>query len=477
MRKLLFIILLLSVCLVGKAQTFYEVNYIEDDEEYVGLMIYYSDENCKMRLISSELLENDEVYESEYINYTEGKEDDDDVNMMVYYPVEKNFPAFVWYWEADDASDMNDAPYVTYNLKKSKDYFESKYFREISITDMDENYVSQFYGEEEPEYHMMVNAIKLLHQQGTTSASTSKPNDIEVTVDDPVVQNNYVDGQPDADAGTNVAPGGGSGMNSLTMGGNSLMGNSLANQATMHMIIVANTTVSDIGAACKRDLNNLSSEFGGIAKVLGMNYDLQTLSGKTYSKESLVNLINGFNPDKNDVVIFAYSGHGFRFDNQSDYYPNIDLSPTSYDNPAENYVAVSDIYKAIVGKGARLNLIFSDCCNTKIGATMPLVNTNTLFSRANNNFDRTKLQRLFMDASGSMIATAASPGEMSWCGVNGGFFTLSFLECLRNQISALSTDTPSWETLISNTIASAAKKSSNNSNCQTQNGMKMVRVQ
>lgn len=466
-KKIIITIALALCCMISNAQTFYEVNYKIDDEEFVGLMIYYSDENCNMRIVSAESIENDEVWESQYINYAYDKEENDGIGMMLYYPVEKKFPAFVWYWEEDDASDITDKPYVTFNIKKEKEYFESEYFREISIADMDENYVSQFYGEDEPEYHMLVNAIKTIKLQG----GNANRNDIEVTVDNPVITNNNIDGEEDAMAGTNVEPGGGNG-STLT---SSSTATSSAN-STMHVIIVANTKVSDIGAACKRDLDNLSSEFGGIAKVLGMQYDLQTLYGNSYSKEALVKLVNNFYPKKNDVVVFVYTGHGFRFDNQTDYYPNMDLCPSSYDDPRENYVSVSDVYKEIVAKGARLSLVFSDCCNTKIGANLPLINTNTLFSRSNNNFDRSKLQRLFIDASGSLIATAASPGEMSWCGVNGGFFTLSLLESLRSQISAMSTVTPDWDTLVNNAITSAAKKSANTAGTKTQNGMKMVRI-
>ena len=221
---------------------------------------------------------------------------------------------------------------------------------------------------------------------------------------------------------------------------------------------------------------NLNSEFGGIAKVLGMRYDLQAIRGKNYSKENLSKLMRNFQPNSDDVVVFVYTGHGFRFDDQQDYYPNMDLCPTSYDDPTKNYVAVSDVYKELAAKGARLNLVFSDCCNNEIGETTPIINTSTLFSRSNNNFDVKKLERLFVDASGSLIATAASPGEMSWCGVNGGFFTLSLLESLRAQISVLSTGLPDWETLVANALTAATAKSQNNVNTKAQHGMKMIRI-
>lgn len=461
MRRLQTFFLLLCLTLSLQAQTFYEVNYTYDGVEYLGLMIYYSDDNCKMRLITPESLEAGTVFESPYLNMIEEKSDEEDVGIMAYYPVEKKFPVFLWFWEEDDASDISEKPFVTYNIKKTNSYIETEYFNEISLESMDETYISQFYGEDEPEYRMMLNGIQLVKNQNVPHQ------DIEVTVDDPIFTD--IENDPDipVNEGENIAPG---------EGGNTLGTGSADAAPTLHLIVVANTNVSDIGSACAKDLANLNSEFGGIARVLGMKYDFKGIRGKNYSKDNLAQLIRNFQPNSDDVVIFVYTGHGFRFDDQQDYYPNMDLCPTSYDDPTKNYVAVSDVYKELVGKGARLSLVFSDCCNNQIGETTPIINTSTLFSRSNNNFDVKKLERLFVDANGSLIATAASPGEMSWCGVNGGFFTLSLLESLRAQISALSTQLPDWETLVTDALTAATAKSQNNANTKAQHGMKMIRI-
>ena len=148
MRRLQTFFLLLCLTLSLQAQTFYEVNYTYDGVEYLGLMIYYSDDNCKMRLITPESLEAGTVFESQYVNMIEEKSDEEDVGIMAYYPVEKKFPVFLWFWEEDDASDISEKPFVTYNIKKTNSYIETEYFNEISLESMDETYISQFYGED-----------------------------------------------------------------------------------------------------------------------------------------------------------------------------------------------------------------------------------------------------------------------------------------------------------------------------------------
>ena len=63
--KNLLLVLSLMLCLFAKAQTFYEVSFNNpenSDDEWVGLMIYYDDQNCKVRLINNEALNEKTAY-------------------------------------------------------------------------------------------------------------------------------------------------------------------------------------------------------------------------------------------------------------------------------------------------------------------------------------------------------------------------------------------------------------------------------
>lgn len=462
----------------ANAQTFYEVNFTdpEDGEDYIGLIIYYNDENCKMRLVSDELLSQDKVLESAYTSVVGERESADDVGVMVYAPEKEEFPNFVWIWEEDDASDINEAPFVTYDLDDPDTYAETRYFREITLADMNEKYVSQFYGESEKEYKMLMQGINRVMQQNNASPdgaplqygnSNANPStsigsafngvltqDSPQEVPDPLNNNQNPTQATLSDAERDWGDG----------------------KPSMYAIVLANTNVSDIGVACRKDAQNVYSELEGIARVLDMHLYSAVLADNDFSKANLYSIINQTNPGKNDVIVFVYTGHGFRFDDQTDYFPNMDIAPTSYDNPLENYVPASEVYKALTSKGARLNIVLTDCCNSKIGTTTPIINNNTLFSRSNTNFDIEKLRKLFLESKGNLIATASSPGEYSWCGVNGGYFILSVLESLRNQISVLNTAQPSWDALINDAISSAARKTESNQNCKRQNGIKSINI-
>ena len=425
MKKFLLLSLALIAAIVCRAQTFYGLEFhTPDNNHFVGLLIYSDDEHISMRLVDEEMLQKNSCYATNYTCHIEEKEDADDVGVMMFVPDDEGFPSLLWVWEKDDESDISDVPFIVYDANDADSWYKTDQFAEIALSEMNPDFVSQFYGENEPEYKMMLQGIKTVTQQNTYTSQ--------------------------------VKPGTGG--------------------STMHLMVVANTDVSDIGAACETDLRRIRSEFGGIAKVLGMTLNEQIIAGTNYGKRTMDQVLETLSPEDNDVVVFVYTGHGFRFKNQPDEYPCLDLSSSAYDDAEENFMALSDVFRTIVKKQARLNIVLSDCCNSEIDMNQPMVLSNSLFSRSNTNFDIEKLRVLFLQSKGEVIATAASPGEKAWCGDNGGFFLLSFFENLRSQISALNNDTPSWDTLIKNTIQSAAKKTADNKSCKTQNGLKEVRV-
>lgn len=424
-RWLVMVGAFLLTALAGKAQTFYELTFHagEEREEFVGLLIYADDEHCKMRIVDSEAVETNSCYEANYTSIREEKENADDVGTLLMVPDDEEMPTLIWYWEKDDESDMCEAPYLAFDLEDVDSWIQTESFQEVTLADMDEEYVGQFYGEDEPEYALLLQGARTMKKQSSAAAA---PTD---------------------------------------------------SQATLHLIIAANTNVSDIGPACSIDLRRIRSEFGGVSKALGLTLDEHVVSGENYSKEQVAKVLGELKVGWDDVVVFAYSGHGFRFKNQQDYYPCLDLTATAYDKLNENYLPLHDIHRQLTALGARLTVVLSDCCNSEVSEQQPLVMSNSLFSRANTNFDLAKLNRLFLQSRGNVLATAASPGEYSWCGTNGGFFLLSFFENLRSQISALNQEVPSWDALISKTIESAAKKTENNQNCKKQNGLKEVAVE
>ena len=438
-KKYCLSLLLLLLGLVAQAQTFYEMsfNMPNDDETFLGLIIYTDESDCKMRLVSARSIAENTVYEANYTCQIEHKKDAEDIGVMCYTPTEEGMPSLIWYWEKNDLSDLSDTPFIAFDLNDTESWFAATSFEEVSLANMDEEYVSQFYSANEPEYQMLMGAADVIRSQASAPLTFGG--------------NDSPYGETDSPTPTDQAP-------------------------AFHLIIAANTMVSDIGPACQIDFNNVRSEFAGVAKCLGMRLDEALVVGNNYSKDALFTAMDNLHPGSDDVVMFVYTGHGFRFKDQPDAYPNMDLTSTAYEDPTESYASLSDVFKTITSKGARLNIVLSDCCNSEVNLTQPIISSNSLFSRSNTSFDRNKVQQLFLRSQGNIIATAASPGEVAWCGSNGGFFLLSVIESLRNQISVMRNTPPSWEALIKNAIDAAAKKSESSEGCKKQNGVKYVEI-
>ncbi|MBI5857950.1 MAG: caspase family protein [Sphingobacteriales bacterium] len=248
--------------------------------------------------------------------------------------------------------------------------------------------------------------------------------------------------------------------------------------AKLHLIVVANTLIGDIGPSCKADRDKLDYEFRSVADALGVGYEKYIVDEDNFNKTDVQNTLNSLRPGRNDMVVFVYRGHGFRWDNQTDAYPMMDLRKSNY-LPIDKTtsLALSEVYNTIKNKGARLNLVLADCCNNYVG-----INQNTtvsfLNSQADNKPDINKLKKLFVSARGNLICAAAKAGEYSWANPFGGFFTLSFIQAMKEKISYFNNSTSTWNDVITYSTKLAKDKSSPTlcSNCTIQSGVSYVSV-
>lgn len=242
----------------------------------------------------------------------------------------------------------------------------------------------------------------------------------------------------------------------------------------MWVILVADTYDKNIGEDDRYDNLALNKELNAIAQCLGIEISITNITAnRAYDKRNLANAITNLRPAKNDIVFFCFNGHGFRWDDQKDMYPNICMIGPN-DNVQGHYVATTDIYNAIKAKGARLSVVITDCCNSYYGAYAPRQKDNTLFSRTNSRVSKKRMQELFLGTKGVILATAAKPGEYAWSFDTGSAFTQSFIAQLRREASSDQIESPNWQRLIDNAIESARKKTTSCEN--TQHGMRYMSI-
>lgn len=418
-RRLLNLFTLLILSTQSFSQTLYDFQWNYNGLEYTGLMIFYNENDIHMR-IGFEEDGGYNVSQSDYI-YAHDDEFGEFVFLEEIYTeyiqdeAGETDETFHFIWVLNEEGEM-EGPFAISAYDLENDYLDELvevYMEELSYADIDSEYLLQYYLPEEEEYVLIL---------GTDE------------------QEEYI---PPATSET----------------------------VNLHLIVVANTKISDIGPSTKVDSDNLSGELSGIAEVLKMNFLHTEISEENFTKETLETVLMGLNPQANDIVVFYYSGHGFRYAEEENLiYPQLDLRYNPYQEMgAGTTVNLEEIYAVITEKGGRLNIILGDCCNNEIGLTRQ-VGSSFMASRGNVNADIEKLEKLFLNSRGNLIAAGASKGEYSWCSSQGGFFTNSFISALREESSALrANDDANWTDIIAKTKTGTLSKSTLCSECEPQN--------
>jgi hypothetical protein len=225
------------------------------------------------------------------------------------------------------------------------------------------------------------------------------------------------------------------------------------------LIIVANTLDPVIGKGCSLDIKTVTSTIYELARKMEFNLLELVIEGLNYNNENVVSAVESLKPDSDDIVIFYYTGHGFRFDKENNLLPpQLDLQSS----PATNKIAdihrttknLNEIFEIIKNKGARLNLVIADCCNDEINFTRTFNKKDKKAAAAEEQQDelhKDTLREMFCVPTSSILVAAADKGLLSIVddGV-GSIFTLKFAQHLRKKLSSPLSDKNElhWDKLL-----------------------------
>ena len=236
----------------------------------------------------------------------------------------------------------------------------------------------------------------------------------------------------------------------------------LERSAKLFLIVVANTNDPEIGVSSKKDLDKITATFTTLKEQLGIPMIMQTISGDNYSKILVDDAINTLKPAPIDMVVFYYSGHGFRYTNETSDYPRISLRTSKTQDLDKNNLSIEDVYNRILKKSARVTIVLSDCCNDDIGAPVPvgkdpLRTKGTGIAGLKLNFDHCKAL-FFPDHPISVLSAAAQANQLSSGNpALGGFFTNFFQSQLVNSLYGIDGES-SWLKILVNAKESTRKQ-------------------
>jgi hypothetical protein len=451
--KRFLVVLLLLVGFNSVAQNLYDIRWTAGGTEYFGFMVFFSEEDVYMR---TGYYAADGSYNVVHSEYQYIVDESGDVITMVATSSEfiQNETDDTWdpdhlFWYKDETTGDFVGPFIISDSDLEAEQFDNiiePAFVEVDMSWLNAEYLKFFYYTDEYDYSILLGAGSNSTEENYTE--TESTNDTETET---ISENNSTNNTNTTD-NTN----------------SSIYGNQ---PVKIHLILVANTLISDIGTSTMVDLNNMVSEVTGISEVLGVEMNKILFTDKQFTKKNVENFMFGFKPGLNDVVIFMYSGHGYRYSNQTEKYPQLDMRYSEY-QPMDDAATMNlkQVFDELVKKGARLNIVLGDCCNSDVGFSKS-VGSSFMNSRSSVDPDLNKLKQLFFQTDGDIIAAGSSKGEYSWCTMNnGGFFTTSFIGALREEISKFKTDDyPDWGDVMSHTVNGTLKKSQLCTECDPQN--------
>lgn len=187
-----------------------------------------------------------------------------------------------------------------------------------------------------------------------------------------------------------------------------------ARDEKMFLIVVANTEDHSIGESTKTDLDNITGLFTNLAKSLGIVNIIPTfISDNNYNKatvELALKNLEAQRPASKDIIVFYYSGHGFRLPGDCNY-PRMSFRTPENRIKQElgDNMELEAVDKRLKALHARVTIVLGDCCNTDIYAN-PVIGDDAIKGKGGGtlgNFNLANAQKLFLPAAPVSILIAS----------------------------------------------------------------------
>lgn len=427
--RIFYILPLLFLCLDSAALTIYEIRYefknLTEFPSYTAMLVRYGNGTGFMRVrylnkAKTEVyvvnMEFDEVEGRSKINglphltlQFRGKNPRYIINTSRKKENEAYNPDVLWFKK--ESTDKNFKPWGVTSLNTDGTFEQGTIVtvKVMNVEDLTKIYVKTYFLETEAFYSNLFNKETV----PTKPIRTGNSSGIK---DDPVVTQPVPSSQP----------------------------------AKIHFILVASTEDPRIGYSVQKDVINFSSQIKDVATFLNLPLNYVEVSGKKFGKANVEAALNNLKTGSNDIVIFYYSGHGYSNPEKTDQqYPQFDLRQSRFDDVTVATLNATEVLEKIKSKKARLNLVFTDCCNSNLGLLKPEGKNFALTTKSLLTWDKTFCYDLFMKSRGSILATAAKKGQYAYGNTDvGGYFTSNLITSLEKYLSKFQTSSPSWQQII-----------------------------
>lgn len=188
-------------------------------------------------------------------------------------------------------------------------------------------------------------------------------------------------------------------------------------------LIIAGDTQSDLRQQVQKDVAFMKNRGQALANELGKTYRPAIFIEENLTRPGILSYLDSKNFDASDIVIFYFTGHGFRTKEKQSKWPNL------YFTKSNTCMELDEIVERLSQKNPQFALIIADCCNNYTDQVMPGVQYFQFEPLSHHTF-HPKVAELFKNSSGLLVISGAEPGGFSWSNNEGGILTAAFFEAL-----------------------------------------------
>lgn len=199
----------------------------------------------------------------------------------------------------------------------------------------------------------------------------------------------------------------------------------IASAQTIHLVTVADTNDLNIGSGTSGNTRRIADFINRAAAEMKVTVNRQDVSGKGFNCAAIAEATALIKAGPEDVVIFYYSGHGFRTPDNVTKFPDLYCGEEAFTGSAPRLVKVAaDLAK----KGARLTITIADSCNVLATQPLPPMPAGVIASVPVSR--EKQYRKLFFGHKGTLTISGSVSGQFSWYLTDYGLFTNQFLKAL-----------------------------------------------
>lgn len=174
---------------------------------------------------------------------------------------------------------------------------------------------------------------------------------------------------------------------------------------------MASTNDTTIGEAAKKSCSKFTTFLHTVAQKTGYDWDETTLKGYDCKRDNLMEILDNFQCDTSDIVVFCYFGHGVRSEQDKSEFPQMCF----YEEPQSKYLPVEYVKNRLAKFGARITWVIGDCCNSYSEYVQPKDLDDEPLAMALSYGAATNIYpKLFNEFTGVITMCASKKGTYGW---------------------------------------------------------------